>query len=416
MFVVTWQGEVPPDSVEWLAAVRHALVDEKGVFRILFQREPGGWRFDVECRLEGGPDEPARKADQNVAFNIYAQLLESGKPLDPNWDPLAVATRDSRVPPANPIDIAVAPVTAIEPPTPADTTVVPPLPDRRGPDEPAAEALEPPPATRSSWWPGLRGPRGRLATLVLVVTAGWLAWGRLRAPETSPPATLSGEALSAQERLKELEAVVARLRNEKEENASRAPARASPLPPKVAAGRERPRAPLDTERKPATPLPVPEPAALGTPALAMAPPAPTEVPTPTPPPPPDVAEETPAPPDVAEESPAPPTPAPVQRGAIVDVNDPEVTRAVLVGQTQPRYPPLALQRGIEGTVVISALVDETGAVVEVSVVRATPRGMGFEETAIRHVKSRRYRPATKGNVPVRVRIEVTIDFRKPSPR
>ena len=144
----------------------------------------------------------------------------------------------------------------------------------------------------------------------------------------------------------------------------------------------------------------------------MAPPAPTEVPTPTPPPPPPS-------PDVAEESPTPPTPTPtptVQRGAIVDGNDPEVTRAVLVGQTQTRYPPLALQRGIEGSVVISALVDETGAVVDVSVVRATPRGMGFEDAAIRHVKSRRYRPATKGNVPVRVRIEVTIDFRKPSPR
>jgi protein TonB len=101
---------------------------------------------------------------------------------------------------------------------------------------------------------------------------------------------------------------------------------------------------------------------------------------------------------------------------MVEANDPGLTRPVLVTQTRPRYPPLALERRLSGTVRLKALVDETGAVVEVSVVRATPRGMGFEDAAIRHVKSRRYRPATKGNVPVRVRIEVTIDFRKPSPR
>ena len=101
---------------------------------------------------------------------------------------------------------------------------------------------------------------------------------------------------------------------------------------------------------------------------------------------------------------------------MVDVNDPEVRRPVLVSQAQPRYPPLALQRGIEGSVVISALVDETGAVVAVSVVRAAPRDVGFEDAALRYVRSRRYRPATKGEVPVRVRIEVTVDFRKPGPR
>ena len=48
--------------------------------------------------------------------------------------------------------------------------------------------------------------------------------------------------------------------------------------------------------------------------------------------------------------------------------------------------------------------------------RATPRGMGFEDAATSYVKSRRYQPATKGGVPVRVRVEVAVEFRRPGSR
>jgi hypothetical protein len=55
-------------------------------------------------------------------------------------------------------------------------------------------------------------------------------------------------------------------------------------------------------------------------------------------------------------------------------------------------------------------VDETGAVVEVSRVRASPPGLGFEDMATRCVLSRVYRPARKQDVPVRVRLPVRIEF------
>jgi protein TonB len=97
----------------------------------------------------------------------------------------------------------------------------------------------------------------------------------------------------------------------------------------------------------------------------------------------------------------------------MDLNDPAVTRPVLVSETRARYPPLAQQNGIEGTVAVNALVDENGAVAEVSVVRADPRGLGFEDAAVRYVKTRRYRPATKGGVAVSVRMDVVVEFRKP---
>jgi TonB family protein len=97
----------------------------------------------------------------------------------------------------------------------------------------------------------------------------------------------------------------------------------------------------------------------------------------------------------------------------VDLNDPELTRPVLVSEAKPRYPPLAQRMGIEGTVALSAKVDENGTVVEVSVARVDPPGQGFDAAAVRYVKSRRYRPATKGGVAVSVRMEVVVEFRKP---
>ena len=82
-------------------------------------------------------------------------------------------------------------------------------------------------------------------------------------------------------------------------------------------------------------------------------------------------------------------------------------------QTQPRYPPLALQRRLSGTVWLNALVDETGAVVEVSLVRASPRGLDFEGAATTWLRTRVYRPATTQGVPVRVWVPVTVEFRHP---
>jgi protein TonB len=99
---------------------------------------------------------------------------------------------------------------------------------------------------------------------------------------------------------------------------------------------------------------------------------------------------------------------------MVDVNDPGITLPVPLTQTRPRYPPLALARRLSGTVWLTALVDETGAVIDVSVVRASPRGSDFEEAATRYVRTRVYRPATKEGVPVRVWLPIVVEFRLPN--
>jgi len=47
------------------------------------------------------------------------------------------------------------------------------------------------------------------------------------------------------------------------------------------------------------------------------------------------------------------------------------------------------------------------------VVSVSRPGAGFEDEAVRHARTRRYRPATKGNVPVRVWLPLVVTFRNP---
>ena len=96
------------------------------------------------------------------------------------------------------------------------------------------------------------------------------------------------------------------------------------------------------------------------------------------------------------------------------MSDPGLTPPVVVSQSCPPYPPLALERRISGTVSLTAVVDDNGAVVEVSRVRASPPGLGFEEAATSCVLSRAYRPATRQGVPVRVRLPIRIEFQPPA--
>jgi TonB family protein len=98
---------------------------------------------------------------------------------------------------------------------------------------------------------------------------------------------------------------------------------------------------------------------------------------------------------------------------VADANEPGLTSPVVVSQSCPPYPSLALERGLSGTAWVTALVDEKGSVAEVSGVRASPRGLGFEEAATECVLSRVYRPATKQDVRVRVRLPIRIEFQPP---
>jgi len=77
---------------------------------------------------------------------------------------------------------------------------------------------------------------------------------------------------------------------------------------------------------------------------------------------------------------------------------------------RPVYPEEGLRAGLEGLVVLEAIVDERGRVGhDIKVLRGL--GHGFDETAVAAVRQWRFRPATRYGKPIKVRRIIPILFR-----
>lgn len=76
-----------------------------------------------------------------------------------------------------------------------------------------------------------------------------------------------------------------------------------------------------------------------------------------------------------------------------------------------RYPQLAREMGMEGTVLVSFVVDETGRVTDVKVVRGIMGGKDLEREALRVIeKMPLWSPGKMNGVPVRVRQVMPVKF------
>ena len=84
---------------------------------------------------------------------------------------------------------------------------------------------------------------------------------------------------------------------------------------------------------------------------------------------------------------------------------------MLVTQSKIEYPPIARTQRLAGTVIISALVDEQGNVVEARVIRGAPVNTGFNQAALDNVKKRKYKPATRDGKPGRAWVAIQVDFK-----
>lgn len=82
----------------------------------------------------------------------------------------------------------------------------------------------------------------------------------------------------------------------------------------------------------------------------------------------------------------------------------------LLGQTPPSYPVSLRRQGIEGKVLLSVEVDETGAVVKVTVKKSSGY-VEFDESAMETVRLWRFDPAKRGRKPVKVRVYLPVVFR-----
>lgn len=110
----------------------------------------------------------------------------------------------------------------------------------------------------------------------------------------------------------------------------------------------------------------------------------------------------------------PTTQAAVKPGALVNLSDTGVTPPVPDKTPPLGYPPIALRQRIEGAVELSVLVDERGVVIEVQVVTSAGGRAGLDEAAVENAKKRKYRPATKDGVPVKVWMPLRVQFKLPS--
>jgi protein TonB len=85
-----------------------------------------------------------------------------------------------------------------------------------------------------------------------------------------------------------------------------------------------------------------------------------------------------------------------------------VTRPVFIEGPQPRYTEIARRAGVQGSVVVEAVINEQGRVTDVRVLKALP--MGLDQAAVEAMRSWRFQPATLANKPVKVYYTLTVNF------
>ncbi|MDQ1349170.1 MAG: eukaryotic-like serine/threonine-protein kinase, partial [Acidobacteriota bacterium] len=139
------------------------------------------------------------------------------------------------------------------------------------------------------------------------------------------------------------------------------------------------------------------------------------------------AEPVPAPAAVVETPPAAAVPEPVvetppaaapQAAETPQVKEGDLVRPgagvkppVLVSLTKPEYPAMARRMKVEGTVIVSLLVDETGRVAETRLESGVSQKVGINEAALAAVRSAVFSPATKAGVRVKMWYQLKIPFK-----
>jgi TonB family protein len=144
---------------------------------------------------------------------------------------------------------------------------------------------------------------------------------------------------------------------------------------------------------------------------------------------PQPAQERPAPavqqpvetprPQQEETRPAAPAPQPQQQAARPSVREGDLVAAGTEGLVAPRmvqrgtvpYPPVARMQRVEGTVITSVLISETGQVMEVRIIRGVNRPVGLNEAAEQSMRRSRFAPATVDGVRVKAWLTVPVEFK-----
>ena len=103
---------------------------------------------------------------------------------------------------------------------------------------------------------------------------------------------------------------------------------------------------------------------------------------------------------------APPPPPEGPRVKFIPYDDPPVPLRPI----RPKYPEIAQEAGIEGTVVVQVFVDDKGRVKEKVILKGIPN-TGLDEAATEAIRGVRFRPAKQRERAVGVWISIPVNFR-----
>jgi serine/threonine-protein kinase len=102
-------------------------------------------------------------------------------------------------------------------------------------------------------------------------------------------------------------------------------------------------------------------------------------------------------------------PAPEPAPAVAELGDPNVSQPRKISGEFARYPEPARKRGVDGAVMVSMVISETGIPEELRVEQSG--GPLLDEAVLKAVETWRFEPATKSGQPVRIRWKVRQTFR-----
>ena len=118
-----------------------------------------------------------------------------------------------------------------------------------------------------------------------------------------------------------------------------------------------------------------------------------------------------APPPAPVPQPAPATEsARAREGELVPAGSEDVP-AKMTRRANVPYPPMARIQRVEGTVLVSALISETGKVLDAKVIRPIARPVGLNEAALQIVQRSSFSPPMKDGVRVKSWTTVPVDFK-----
>ncbi len=103
-----------------------------------------------------------------------------------------------------------------------------------------------------------------------------------------------------------------------------------------------------------------------------------------------------------DKSPTEPCPGPLHVGG-------DITKPVKIFAPQPQYTEIARQARIQGVVIVQAIIDCSGAVTDINVLKALP--MGLTEATVEAISQWRFEPARLNGSPVSVYYNLTVNFR-----